>query len=423
MEKFKEEATQILGDAKFPVNKWESNVITLESENMPNPGKILGHSWDKREDTLVIQVPKSCEETPLTKRTILSQLGKVYDPLGIISATMVQGKHLYRDACDKRKSWNAEVSPSLPKDWNKWTMQLQDVKIPRSLIRESTTVEAVDIHQFADASNLACSTAAVANLAKNLCQALKGWPIRSVTIWMDSMVVLYWILNPGKSWKVFVANRVRKIAQVSGEVGIQWKYCPSEMNLADLGSRGASLNKMECREWYTGLQWLLNEDDWPEQPKLTCSSKAQEEEHPNKGITLFSAERKPDKWDNLLERKPYWNTLRITAWVLRFVDNSSAKLRKEKRQHGPLSTEEIMEARDHWVRREQEKTPKDLEKPGWKLVKDEKTNIPECVGRIQNYRPIYLEKGLFIQKLVRHVHEQMMHLGTASTMAAIRERW
>jgi len=168
---------------------------------------------------------------------------------------------------------------------------------------------------------------------------------------------------------------------------------------------------------------LLNEDDWPEQPKLTCSSKAQEEEHPNKGITLFSAERKPDKWDNLLERKPYWNTLRITAWVLRFVDNSSAKLRKEKRQHGPLSTEEIMEARDHWVRREQDKTPKDLEKPGWKLVKDEKTNIPECVGRIQNYRPIYLEKGLFIQKLVRHVHEQMMHLGTASTMAAIRERW
>ena len=162
LEKFKEEATQILGDARFPVHKWESNVIPLESEDMPNPGKILGHIWDKREDTLVIQVPKSHEETPLTKRTILSQLGKVYDPLGIISATMVQGKRLYRDACDERKSWNAEVSPSLAKDWNKWTMQLQDVKIPRSLIRESTTVEAVDIHQFADASNLACSTAAVA---------------------------------------------------------------------------------------------------------------------------------------------------------------------------------------------------------------------------------------------------------------------
>lgn len=38
-----------------------------------------------------------------------------------------------------------------------------------------------------------------ANLAKNLCQALKEWPIRSVTIWMDSMVALYWISHPGKT--------------------------------------------------------------------------------------------------------------------------------------------------------------------------------------------------------------------------------
>jgi len=86
LQKFKEEATEILGDAKFPVHKWESNVIALGSENMPNPGKILGHSWDKREDTLVIQVQKSHQETPLTKRIMLSQLGKVY------GATMAQAK-------------------------------------------------------------------------------------------------------------------------------------------------------------------------------------------------------------------------------------------------------------------------------------------------------------------------------------------
>ena len=89
LRKFREEATQILANANFPVHKWESNFIELESENMPNLGKILGHNWDKREDTLVIQVAKSLEETPLTKRTMLSQLGKIYNRLGIISATMV----------------------------------------------------------------------------------------------------------------------------------------------------------------------------------------------------------------------------------------------------------------------------------------------------------------------------------------------
>ena len=127
--KFKEEATQILANTKFPVHKWESNFLKLETENMPNPEKILGHYWDKREDTLVIQVPKSLEETPLTKRTMLSQLGKIYNALGIISATMVEGKCLYRDACDENRSWNKVLS-SIAKDWNKWTKQLKDVEIP-----------------------------------------------------------------------------------------------------------------------------------------------------------------------------------------------------------------------------------------------------------------------------------------------------
>ena len=352
MEKFKEEATQILENAKFPVHKWESNIAALESEDMPNPGKILGHPWDKTEDTLEIQVHKTSEESPLTKRTILAQLGRIYDPLGIISPSMVEGKRIYRDACDEGKGWSTEVSPSIAKDWNKWTKQLRDVKVPRSLVKESTKVEAVDIHQFADASNLACSTVAIAvihqgtmsvkglltsksriskrgtsiarlelisghmaaNLARNLSHALRrGWPLRSVTIWMDSMVALYWILNPGNSWKVFVANRVRKIAQIAEEVGIEWKYCPSEMNLADLGSRGASLSKMEGSDWYTGPQWLLKKEDWPEQPSLKCTAKTQEEEKPHKEENFYTAEVKSDEWDHLLERKPYWNTLRVTA--------------------------------------------------------------------------------------------------------------
>ena len=36
---------------------------------------------------------------------------------------------------------------------------------------------------------------------------------------------------------------------------------------------------------------------------------------------------------------------------------------------------------------------------------------------------MYLEDGLFAQKLIQHVHEQMSHLGTANTMGAIREDW
>ena len=44
---------------------------------------------------------------------------------------------------------------------------------------------------------------------------------------------------------MLVADRVRKIAKIANEVKIEWKYCPSENNIADPGSRGANLDKME----------------------------------------------------------------------------------------------------------------------------------------------------------------------------------
>ena len=44
LNQFKIEATEILVSGKFPVHKWESNINVLESEGMPNPAKILGHS-------------------------------------------------------------------------------------------------------------------------------------------------------------------------------------------------------------------------------------------------------------------------------------------------------------------------------------------------------------------------------------------
>lgn len=51
----------------------------------------------------------------------------------------------------------------------------------------------------------------VVNLVKNFYNVLRGWLLGSIIVWMDSMVVLYWILNFGKFWKVFVENRVWKM--------------------------------------------------------------------------------------------------------------------------------------------------------------------------------------------------------------------
>ena len=117
--KFKEEASDILESGKFPVHKWESNDEWLESNDMENPTKLLGHVWDKREESLEVTVLNYPEHEPITKRSILSHLGSIYDPLGVISPTLAEGKRIYRDVCDEKKCWNVEVNPQLKYQWLK----------------------------------------------------------------------------------------------------------------------------------------------------------------------------------------------------------------------------------------------------------------------------------------------------------------
>ncbi|XP_068742452.1 uncharacterized protein [Montipora capricornis] len=297
---------------------------------------------------------------------------------------MVEGKRINREACDEKIGWNTEVNSVNPRDWLKWSSQLRNIKVPRSVARDVNKIKAVRLHVFADASNIACSAVAIAvvehstgfvkglltsksriskrntsisrlelvdgqmaaNMVKNLLTALKRWPITSVNVWMVSMVALFWICNPGRAWKTFVSNRVRKIAEITQETGIEWRYCPTDRNLADLGSRGASLEKMQRGQWFEGPEWLLKEEEWPKQPELEKTKSVSDEHRPEREETLYSAKKEPDEWDALLARSKLWRTFRVTAWALRFKHNSLTKKHKTKKRTGPLTTEELSYARD-----------------------------------------------------------------------------
>ena len=108
------------------------------------------------------------------------------------------------------------------------------------------------------------------------------------------------------------------------------------MNIAALGTRGACLDKMERGKWYEEPKWLLNENDWPDQPVLKTISQVNEEAKKITEVIASTSERKPGEWDNLLDRKSYWKTLKIASWVLRFMNNCKAKAKNEKRIVGKL---------------------------------------------------------------------------------------
>ena len=141
-------------------------------------------------------------------------------------------------------------------------------------------------------------------------------------------------------------------------------------------------------------------------------------------MVASAGEHKPDEWDQLLEGKPYWTVLRITAWAIRFKGNTMTKKQMRKKRKGVLCTDEIRQAKELWARRAQKIIPQDTETPGWRLVEDKETGVFKCIGMIPGYRPTCLEDCPVTRKLIRHIHSEIKHLGVVNTMAEIRrEGW
>ncbi|GFQ92339.1 integrase catalytic domain-containing protein [Trichonephila clavata] len=65
--------------------------------------------------------------------------------------------------------------------------------------------------------------------------------------WTDSKVVLCWIKNSG-TWKTFVRNRIKEIHSSSSKE--DWYYVPSQMNAADIASRGCNAQTLFSLCWW-----------------------------------------------------------------------------------------------------------------------------------------------------------------------------
>lgn len=171
------------------------------------------------------------------------------------------------------------------------------------------------------------------------------------------------------------------MAEITGKRGIVWKYCPTEKNLPDPGSREAGIHKMETGGWFTGPEWLLDEKQWPDHPDFNWTKDVNDEHKPIKEENFYAEEHEPDEWATVLERNKYWKALRATPWALRVLNNSLARRQRTRKLMGPLTTEEIGNAKSDWIKKVQSSTSPNLQTPGWELFKDD-TNILRCSGRI-----------------------------------------
>ena len=94
-----------MNKGKFPLGKWESDIEALDNDKERAKTKLLGVVWNKKDDTFAVKIEINATAT-ITKRTMLKTLASIYDPLGLMSPILVEGKHLYRLAVDERRGWN-----------------------------------------------------------------------------------------------------------------------------------------------------------------------------------------------------------------------------------------------------------------------------------------------------------------------------
>lgn len=369
---------QQLESAHFHLRKWKSNIQSIlnkivdenSSNDLLNLGrdqfsKTLGLLWACQKDTLIFSQQKLFTQNQnLNKRTILSTMAQVFDPLGLINPCMLQAKLILQTLWSKNISWDEKLPTDIELQWNNFMQhipELTTIQIPRRVLCDS--FNKVELHAFSDGSMKAYSACVFARsiasngdvtvrliLAKGkvtplkqkltipkieLCGALLATQLAnkivesmriqfdSLFYWCDSTIVLGWIKMSNKQQlKQFVYNRIHDIIKNSDPCS--WHYVPTDMNPADIGSRGLTISQLKNSFlWWAGPHFLHQTViQWPMQPQETKI-----ENLPEIKLQCHTYLIKDDNFTNSFSN--FGKLLRITIYIKRFIYNCRNPLHKK----------------------------------------------------------------------------------------------
>ena len=152
----------LFANTGFNLRSWASNSDILEEHakkdnvlDNDKDVKILGLKLNVKDDTLSFTKHEvgDTSENITTKRDVLKQSSKIYDPLGIISPVTVKAKMFIQGLWKQGLDWDEKLSPELMEQWTKIaedTKEAVSLKIHLKCIpgnQPNTT-----LHIFTDAS-------------------------------------------------------------------------------------------------------------------------------------------------------------------------------------------------------------------------------------------------------------------------------
>ena len=135
----------------------KSDVLELFSDEYKI--KALGVSWKPNKDIFCFSTALP-ELTLLTKRTLLSTISKLFDPMGLLAPFIINFKCLMQQLWVQGFDWDSEVDQKTKEKWYELTRtlpQLLELQIPKSM--SSHPIKEVQLHVFCDASEKAYAAA------------------------------------------------------------------------------------------------------------------------------------------------------------------------------------------------------------------------------------------------------------------------
>ncbi|XP_047737076.1 uncharacterized protein LOC125178101 [Hyalella azteca] len=322
------QTTSRMADGGFTLRSWVSNNAALQREfhndrcgtdHGSSSEKVLGYQYYPATDTMCVSrmSPVSTEGTA-TKRKVLSQLAKVFDPLGLVTPALVSSKIFLRKLWLAKYAWDDPLNEEHCQEWQTISsnvQQLTNFSFQRKTIDSDKEVSLI---LFSDASQTSygCAMYAVqqyddhcnSNLifSKNKIAPIKSksvptlellavflafkclfsilesekFKVSSVTFGIDAQIVLSWILtNKVKAKNVFARNRVKDISEFRVELekkyglDAKFRFIPTELNPADLVTRDVNIVEFQKKFqfWIHGPDFLSSTFVWP-QRELGCLS-------------------------------------------------------------------------------------------------------------------------------------------------------
>ena len=444
--------------------------VSLSTPDMENE-RTLGMEWSVEKDTL--HFSNIDTTAPNTRRGLLSTVGSLYDPMGLIAPYVLKGKSILQEACNKSSKWDEPIEGDTLKRWVNWKEELDEIgKITvNRCYRPPGFGKSVNtqLHHFSDASQTGygmCSYLRFVNEKGDVhCSLVVGKarvaPMKAVSIprleltaalvsaeigkkiknelnmdideeffWTDSKVVLGYINNDVKRFHVFVANRVQRIKDLTSPS--QWRYVSTHENPADHASRGLTITQLIASNWFPGPQWLWDSN-------LTIPSHISpnlQSSDPEVRISL-NVQMKPVSFDlneKLSNISKWTKAVGTVGRILRLAN-------KTKHREHILTTSEKQRASDAIIRNIQQtflaheytliSAKKQLPKKN-PLAKAEPflhDGILRVGGRVTSSsysfsekHPIILPKCHLTNLIVDRCHKLVKHQGQGMTMNELRTR-